>query len=253
MAPPSRSILSRPVSLRTQSQNLSSNWSLWSQHMRSLTHRRHHHWSPWDRWDQHHHPHHLSLESLDEKGWGVKSRCKTFAYITVKSHSHSGFIFFQNTTNRQAIACQWGQGVACLLWFVHRNYIVPRHSCIQYCVILDLVITASPGKFKSEHMLLIKIMRISCDTALRWMPQNTADCKSTLVWGKIRIYLQFLDAQWAQALEILLNTLRPRRNGHRFADNTFKRIFLNGDVSIANKISLKFVPKVPINNIPALV
>ena len=33
----------------------------------------------------------------------------------------------------------------------------------------------------------------------------------------------------------------------------FKCIFLNENVSIAIKISLKFVPKVSINNIPALV
>ena len=50
-----------------------------------------------------------------------------------------------------------------------------------------------------------------------------------------------------------INTLRPRQNGRRFADDTFKRIFLNENVRILIKISLKFVPKGPINNIPALV
>ena len=50
-----------------------------------------------------------------------------------------------------------------------------------------------------------------------------------------------------------LNTLRLRQNGRRFADDTFKRIFLNENVGISIKISLKFVPKGPINNIPALV
>ena len=49
------------------------------------------------------------------------------------------------------------------------------------------------------------------------------------------------------------NTLRPRQNGHRFADDTFKRIFLNENVRISIKISLNFVPKGPINNNPALV
>ena len=49
------------------------------------------------------------------------------------------------------------------------------------------------------------------------------------------------------------NTLRPRQNGRHFPDDTFKRIFLNENVRIAIKISLKFVPKGPINNIPALV
>ena len=50
-----------------------------------------------------------------------------------------------------------------------------------------------------------------------------------------------------------VNTLRPIQNGRRFADDTFKRIFLNENVRITIKISLKFVPKGPINNNPALV
>ena len=49
------------------------------------------------------------------------------------------------------------------------------------------------------------------------------------------------------------NTLRPRQNGRLFADDTLKRIFLNENSRISIKISLKFVPKGPINNIPALV
>ena len=48
------------------------------------------------------------------------------------------------------------------------------------------------------------------------------------------------------------DTLRPRQNGCHFPD-IFKRIFLNKKISISIKISLKFVPKGPINNIPALV
>ena len=49
------------------------------------------------------------------------------------------------------------------------------------------------------------------------------------------------------------NTLRPRQNGRHFADDIFKWIFFNENVWISLKISLKFVPKVRINNIPALV
>ena len=50
-----------------------------------------------------------------------------------------------------------------------------------------------------------------------------------------------------------VNTLRPRQNGRRFAYDTFKCIFLNENVRISIKSSLKFVPKGPINNNPALV
>ena len=51
----------------------------------------------------------------------------------------------------------------------------------------------------------------------------------------------------------LFNTLRPRLSGRHFADDIFKCIFLNENVWTAIEISLKFVPKGPINNIPALV
>ena len=50
-----------------------------------------------------------------------------------------------------------------------------------------------------------------------------------------------------------VNTLRPGRNEQRFADDIFKLIFLNENVWTPIKMSLKFVPKGPINNIPALV
>ena len=51
----------------------------------------------------------------------------------------------------------------------------------------------------------------------------------------------------------IMATLRPRQNGHHFADDTVKHMFLNENVRISIEISLKFVPKGPINNIPALV
>ena len=47
--------------------------------------------------------------------------------------------------------------------------------------------------------------------------------------------------------------MRPRQNGRHFTVDVFKCIFLNGNVWISLKISLKFVPKGPINNIPALI
>ena len=50
-----------------------------------------------------------------------------------------------------------------------------------------------------------------------------------------------------------VNTLRQRQNGRHFADDTFRCIFLNENMLISIKISLKFVPKGQINNIPSLV
>ena len=51
----------------------------------------------------------------------------------------------------------------------------------------------------------------------------------------------------------VFNTLRPRQDGRHFPEDTFKCIFFNENVEISIKISLKFVPKGPINNTPALV
>ena len=51
---------------------------------------------------------------------------------------------------------------------------------------------------------------------------------------------------------VSLHTLRPRNCRH-FADSSFKCIFLNENAWISFKISLKFIPKFRIYNIPALV
>ena len=66
-----------------------------------------------------------------------------------------------------------------------------------------------------------------------------------------KMHLELSSAKMAAILYIgrWVNTLRPRQNGRHFTDD----IFLNENIWISIKISLKFVPKGPINNIPALV
>ena len=72
----------------------------------------------------------------------------------------------------------------------------------------------------------------------------------SLIWFSVLLW-------WLHCSNIVsgpcFNTLRPRQNGRRFADDTFKRIFLNENVRISIKISLNCVSKGPINNNPALV
>ena len=51
----------------------------------------------------------------------------------------------------------------------------------------------------------------------------------------------------------LTNTLRLRQNGRHSPDDIFRCIFLNENVCSLINISLKFVPKGQINNIPTLV
>ena len=57
---------------------------------------------------------------------------------------------------------------------------------------------------------------------------------------------------WDQEGSDIINRLRLRQRGHHFTDDIFKCIFLNEDILIVIEISVKFVPKGPINNIPTL-
>ena len=85
-----------------------------------------------------------------------------------------------------------------------------------------------------------------------WLKQNSTIFLSCAVH---RIYLSTVKTQASlnQSLYSHVNTLRPRQNGCHFPDVILKWTFLNENLWISLKISLKFVPKVWINIIPALV
>ena len=51
----------------------------------------------------------------------------------------------------------------------------------------------------------------------------------------------------------MIAPLRPRQNGRHLSDDILKCIFLNEKIWIVIKISLKFIHRGPIDNIPALV
>ena len=70
---------------------------------------------------------------------------------------------------------------------------------------------------------------------------------------KLAQHIIFAPVPVTAAFAPWLNTLRPRQNGRRFVDDTFKCISLKENVRISIKISLKFLPQGPINNNPALV
>ena len=107
---------------------------------------------------------------------------------------------------------------------------------------------------------IIWYLRPPCVNLLRLgVPQGATYIE---IWSKYSIFytrkiIWYIVAKcqpFCVCLNVLqVNTLRLRQNGHRFADDTFKCIFVYENVWIPFKISLKFVPKGPINNIPALV
>ena len=88
----------------------------------------------------------------------------------------------------------------------------------------------------------LRILVIHPFTISEKMHQN--NCKIQHIFQ--RILCTPAQGQW-------VNTLRPRQNGRHFADDIFKCIFLNVNVWMPIKISLKLFPQGPINNIPALV
>ena len=75
-------------------------------------------------------------------------------------------------------------------------------------------------------------------------------CRNNHQWHRS---INIVAVMYVSSIETWFNSLRPRRNRRHFADDIFKCIALNENVWIALKISLEFVPKVRINNNPALV
>ena len=97
----------------------------------------------------------------------------------------------------------------------------------------------------SISMMMITWHRIGSEALIRPTIFRFSDILESLVHGYF--------ACIGLSVFIYINTLRPRQNGRHFPDHIFKCIFFNEKFWISLKISLKFVPKVRINNIRALV
>ena len=151
--------------------------------------------------------------------------------------------------------------------------------------------TVTNNYFFGLHPLLLMIWRIQCGVIIMWLIfsqilTNVTRCldhegevwvsfvvstNSDLFFASItgmhavsyyivrhynstRLYMPFFKTSEILSNFILhFNTLRLRQSGCHFPDDIFKCIFLNENVRISINIPLKFVPKGPINNFPALV
>ena len=111
--------------------------------------------------------------------------------------------------------------------------------------------------------LLVGIIRFSQDNALRWIPQDLTDDKSTLVqvmaWCH-QATSHYLNQCWLSPLSPYsvarpqwLNSSPLDKMAAILADDIFKCIFLNENDKIQIRMSLKLVPWSPIDNKPALV
>ena len=78
--------------------------------------------------------------------------------------------------------------------------------------------------------------------------------RSAAVYSPVRWYYRLRYSRFqGYCSDLRFNTLRPRQSGRHFAGDTPKHIFLNENVRISTRISLKFAPKGPINHIPSLI
>ena len=80
----------------------------------------------------------------------------------------------------------------------------------------------------------------------QWRQKGRSPCVKGVLRSGSFMLLCITRLQW-------VNTLRPRKNGRYFPDGIFKCIFLNENVWISINISLTFIPKGQINNMPTLV
>ena len=139
----------------------------------------------------------------------------------------------QKASNAKNVSIWWRHHVSVALW---------RHVALSALVIIDSVMAGYPF---SDAKPLPEPMITCCQVD----PQKQTSVKSESKHKDPRkVIWKRLSAKCPG-----LNTLRTRQNGRHFADDIFKCIFLNENVWIPIKISLKFVPKGPINNIPVLV
>ena len=138
--------------------------------------------------------------------------------------------------------------------YIHRAFTFNPKQVTRFHILYWIYPKQNQTKSTMKHIILVyeKILNSNVHSLQLKFCDRQYNC--TLGPGDTN-----MDHRWAivrlsnDSLHIWFDTLRPRLNGRHFADDIFKCIFLNENAWIAIKISLKFVPKGPISNIPALV
>ena len=139
------------------------------------------------------------------------------------------------------------------------------HKCSQWCHMASQICAV----IKSGNGLMLKrwqAITLTKDGAFHirpcWVNQRNFEkvVSNFVINAVVSIFVinAWLTGEWHWTIKSKnicrnINTLRPRQNVHHFPDNIFMKTFLNENGWISIKISVKFVPKGPINNIPALV
>ena len=130
--------------------------------------------------------------------------------------------------------------LCCHMASLDHNELIDHWSAERVCGILTAILINDKS---------FEITKVPWDPFIRTDNEKLKNVKiASFSWSLQIIFILSLLRD-----HILFDTLRLRQNGRHFADEIFKRIFLNENIWIPIKISLKFVPKGQINNIPTLV
>ena len=129
-------------------------------------------------------------------------------------------------------------------------------SCHQYILSYIALYSAitSIWNFYVDTLVSVNVLRHRCGTRvwyavlgvgsmcipIPWQIRGNYDCEFNHWYNYIWIYIMGF------------NSSPPGQNCLHFAHVVFRCIFVNEKVCILNKISLRFVPKAPIHNNPAL-
>ena len=143
---------------------------------------------------------------------------------------------------------------------------VGEWSQLRLCITLDTRCLPNINQTSFKLLLCIGLQNVSgCfNNSLRQCVLHVVSlCCLTVLWfnslSDFRLYesnTSFMCVRLGWQLDLItydINTLRPIQNGRHFPGDIFKWIFVNVNVWISISISLKFVARGPINNIPTLV
>ena len=130
----------------------------------------------------------------------------------------------------------------------------PKALCNQF---IDYYI-CSRGVFCINHIKLRNFVVITIECSIATVDRGSIMTRiyrwSMMVYSSLQA--EFMVTKYdghIHRYDIMFNTLRPRQDGRHFPHDIFICILLNECEWHLIKISLKFVPYVPINNIPALI
>ena len=126
---------------------------------------------------------------------------------------------------------------------------VPEGPINNIPALVQIMAWRRSGDKPLSEPMMVSLPTHICVTRPQWVKLNHSLISSMEFSILVRQHLYIESERGCQ----WVNTLRPRENGRHFPDDIFKWIFLNDNVWISINISLKFVPRGPINNIPTLV